>query len=155
MHPLGRAARSDEGFNVVFSPIAGDGDGAMAVGAKDTHVVLGEGGEHAGMRVPVRVARAGGNNTHFGLNPLNKVGVGRCPAAVVSHLQDVGTKVVDMRGQPLFGGVLDVAGQENAHLTVLQAQHQRSIVFGRRLPGRRGDRGRRRVPRYCRPGFLR
>lgn len=98
VYRLGRAARVHKRFNMVLGAIAGDGNGTVEVGAKHTHVVLCQSGEDAGMRVPVRVAGAGGNNAHFGLNPLEKVVVGRGPATVVRHLQDVGTKVADMRG---------------------------------------------------------
>ena len=83
---------------MILGTVAGDGDGAVKVGAKDAHVVLVESGEYTGMRMPIGIARPRRNNAHFGLHPLNKVGVRRRPAAVVRHLQDVGTEVADMRG---------------------------------------------------------
>lgn len=70
---------------------------------------------------------------------------------MMRNLHDVGAQVVAVGHQPVLGGMLDVAGQQNTNLPILQQHDERAVVFRLGVPRRAGLLGSARRRQHGEP----
>lgn len=110
-------------------PAVGDhGDEALAIGAEDRSVMVGQTVEDVAVGVAVTIVEAGGDQSESGAGGIQEVLGGGSAAAVVRHLEDVGERDIVLGEHLAFDRALDVAGKQEGAFAIADAEDQGVVV---------------------------
>ena len=124
------------GKNLVGNAVSADRNGAVNVGTPHPHILLEQCFHDFRVRVAVGIACTKRDDAVTWPYVAHELGQGGSPAPVMRDLHHVGLDILAMRQQPSFGAVLNIAGEEDPHLAVLQQQDKRAVVLQLGIPGR-------------------
>jgi len=123
-----------EGFDAQVMAVGENGDEALAIGAENGGVMIGQTVEDVAVGVAVTVVEAGGDQRESGAGGIQEVVGGGSAAAVVRHLEDIGEGDFIFGEHLAFDGALDVAGEQERAGAVADAEDQ-GVVVVRRVDG--------------------
>ena len=116
------------------------GDRAYLVGSEDADTTALEALDDEGVRVVEDVSPAGGDHGNLGLDAVEESFRGRGAAAVVRDFQHIRADVAVKAAEGGFGGLFDVAGQQQGSCAVTHAEDDASVIVLIARPGHRRSR---------------